>query len=47
MEFIWKGKTPTIKSSTLCNYYDNGGLKNVDVFQNCKLTMLFDEKVFR
>ena len=32
MEFIWKGKTPNIKSSTLCNDYDNGGLKNVDVF---------------
>ena len=32
MEFIWKGKTPNIKISTLCNDYDNGGLKNVDVF---------------
>ena len=29
MEFIWKGKTQNIKSSTLCNDYDNGGLKNV------------------
>ena len=27
MEFIWKGKTPNVKSSTLCNDYDNGGLK--------------------
>ena len=33
MELIWKGKTPNIKSITLCNDYDNGGLKNVDVFQ--------------
>ena len=33
MEFIWKGKTPNIKSSTLCNDYDNGGLKNVMLFQ--------------
>ena len=32
MEFIWKGKTPNIKSSTLCNDYHNGGLKNVDFF---------------
>ena len=29
MEFIWKGKTPHIKINTLCNDYDNGGLKNV------------------
>ena len=29
MEFIWKGKNPNIKNSTLCNDYDNGGLKNV------------------
>ena len=27
MEFIWKGKTPNVRSSTLCNDYDNGGLK--------------------
>ena len=32
MGFIWKEKTPNIKSSTSCNHYDNGGLKNVDVF---------------
>ena len=29
IEFIWKWKTPNIKSSTLCNDYENGGLKNV------------------
>ena len=32
MEFIWKGKNPKIKSSTLCNGYEYGGLKNVDIF---------------
>ena len=31
-EFIWKGKNPKIKHSTLCNKYENGGLKNADVF---------------
>ena len=32
MEFIWKGKNSKIKNSTLCNDYENGGLKNVDIF---------------
>ena len=32
MEFIWKGKNPKIKNSTLCNDYEYGGLKNVDIF---------------
>ena len=32
MEFIWKGKNPKIKTSTLCNDYENGGLKNIDIF---------------
>ena len=32
MEFIWKGKNPKIKNSTLCNDYESGGLKNVDIF---------------
>ena len=27
MEFIWKGKNPKIKNSTLCNDYEYGGLK--------------------
>ena len=30
--FIWKDKNPKIKNSTLCNHYENGGLKNVDIF---------------
>ena len=53
MEFIWKGKTPNIKSSTLCNYYNNGGLKNVDVFSKivslqCSWKKnLFDNNVHR
>ena len=32
MEFIWKGKNPKIKNSTLGNDYEYGGLKNVDIF---------------
>ena len=32
MEFIWKGKNSKIKNSTLCNDYEYGGLKNVDIF---------------
>ena len=32
MEFIWKRKNPKIKNSTLYNNYENGGLKNVDIF---------------
>ena len=32
MEFIWKGKNPKIKNSTLCNDYEYGGLRNVDIF---------------
>ena len=30
MGFIQKGKNQKIKNSTLCNDYQNGGLKNVD-----------------
>ena len=26
-EFIWNGSNPKIKHSTLCNKYENGGLK--------------------
>ena len=29
-EFIWKNKNPKIKHTTLCNNFDNSGLKNVD-----------------
>ena len=32
LEFIWKGKNSKIKNSTLCNDYEYGGLKNVDIF---------------
>ena len=32
MEFIWKVKNLKIKNSTLCNDYEYGGLKNVDIF---------------
>ena len=30
-EFTWNGSNPKIKHSTLCNKYENGGLKNVGV----------------
>ena len=30
-EFIWNGSNPKIKHSTLCNKYENGGLKNVNI----------------
>ena len=30
-EFIWKNKNPKIKHTTLCNNYDNGSLKNVNI----------------
>ena len=31
-KFISKGKNPKIENNTLCNDYENGGLKNVDIF---------------
>ena len=31
------------QNSTLCNDYESGGLKNVDIFESCKLTMLLDK----
>ena len=32
MEFIWTGKNPKMKNSTLCNDYEYSRLKNVDIF---------------
>ena len=32
MEFIWKGENPKIKNSALCNNFEYGGLKYVDIF---------------
>ena len=32
MEVIWKGKNPKIKNSPLCNDYEYGGLRDVDIF---------------
>ena len=29
--FIWKNGNPKIKQNTLCKYYKNGGMKNVDI----------------
>ena len=31
-EFLWGKKKPKIKHETLCNDYENGGIKNVDIF---------------
>ena len=48
MGFIQEGKNQKIKNSTLCNDYQNGGLKNVDIFSKivslqCPwIKMLFD-----
>ena len=47
IEFIWKGKNPKTKNNTLCNDYENGGLKNVDFLYNCKLTLLLDKKAIQ
>ena len=33
VEFIWKEKNPKIKYITLCNKYENGGIKYVGAFQ--------------
>ena len=47
-KFIWKGKAPKIKHSTICRDYCNGGLKNVDIsskiisIQCSWLSKLFD-----
>ena len=29
--FLWENSTPKIKRKTLCNDYEAGGLKNVDI----------------
>ena len=31
-QFIWKNGNPKLKHTTLCNRYEQGGLKNVDIF---------------
>ena len=31
-EFLWCGKPPRVKKSTIINYYDNGGLKMTDIY---------------
>ena len=42
MEFIWKGKNPIIKNSTLCKDYKYGGLKNVERLQCSWIKRLFN-----
>ena len=31
-QFIWKNRNPKLKHTTLCNEYEQGGLKNVHIF---------------
>ena len=48
--FLWGNKNPKIKHDTLCNNYENGGLKSVDIFakivsiQCSWIKRLFDSK---
>ena len=37
-KFIWKNGNPKLKYTTLCNEYEQGGLKNADIFS--KITSL-------
>ena len=37
-DFVWNGKKPKIKHTTLISDYTHGGLKNIDI--NCKLLSL-------
>ena len=40
-QFIWKNGNPKLKHTTFCNEYEQGELKNVDIFlQNNKSPML-------
>ena len=34
--FVWDGKRPKIKHSTLINSYEKGGLKDIDIWSKCK-----------
>ena len=44
-EFFWNRKHPKIRHSTLCNTYENGGLKSVDIPN--KLTSLECSRIKR
>ena len=37
-QFIWKNRNPKLKHTILCKEYEQGGLKNVDIFS--KITNL-------
>ena len=41
-EFIWKNGNPKLKHSTLCNEYEQVGLKTVDFLQKNKSPMFLD-----
>ena len=44
---IWQGKKAKIKHSSLCNGYENGGLKNVELSNKIthKYTMFMGKKI--
>ena len=45
-QFIWQGEKAKIKHSTLCNGYEKGGLKNVDLKkQDNKYIMFLSKKI--
>ena len=31
-QFIWKNENPKLKHNTLCKEFEQGGLKNMDIF---------------
>ena len=43
-QFIWKNGNPKLKHTTLCNEYEQGGLKNVDIFS--KITSIFSPRLY-
>ena len=51
-EFLWGKNNSEIKHDTLCNDYENGGLKSVDIFSKivsvqCSwIRRLYDEKFY-
>ena len=42
--FLWPSK-PKIKSETLCSDFKHGGLKNVNIQEKKRSSMLLDEKI--
>ena len=44
-EFLWGKNKSKIKHDTLCNDYENGELKSVDIFSKIEFSMLLDQKI--